>query len=112
MFPVAWTLMERRTTECYVDVLRELLREVPRLQPPVILGDYEPAIRAAVPAVFLHSSFQGCNTHYNRVIIVNSFFHFEISIKKLLFDLNNVLITLIVIVISYMINITYTNISE
>ena len=67
MFPVAWALMEGKTTQAYYDVLQKFNTEFPEIQPLTINGDYKSAFRSAALQVYNTANFQGCHTHYHRV---------------------------------------------
>lgn len=58
--------MEGRTAEIYIEVLKKIT-EIVKLDPAIVISDFEKAERKALQTVFPNAKISGCFFHYSQV---------------------------------------------
>ncbi|KAK3925120.1 UvrABC system protein C [Frankliniella fusca] len=70
LYPVAYALMTRRTTDAYEAVLRCVCRHVDGMQTPAdLMADFEPALRGAFRRVWPDVDVKGCWFHFGQAVL-------------------------------------------
>ncbi|XP_065200447.1 uncharacterized protein LOC135847809 [Planococcus citri] len=75
MYMVAWAVMRRRNTICYVEVFRALQRVVQNMLPRIVITDFELALQRAVRIVWPLAQLLGCYFHYVQALRRNRAAH-------------------------------------
>ncbi|XP_052130167.1 uncharacterized protein LOC127751125 [Frankliniella occidentalis] len=70
LYPVAYALMTRRTTDAYEAVLRCICNHVPGIQRPAsLMADFEPALRSGFRRVWPEIEVHGCWFHFGQAVL-------------------------------------------
>ncbi|XP_071642158.1 uncharacterized protein [Temnothorax longispinosus] len=70
-FPIVYAIMEGRTTNNYIDVLRKVTGVI-KIVPEVAIADFEKAERKALQTVFPNVQVRGCFFHYSQALVHNA----------------------------------------
>lgn len=60
--------MNRKTPECYMAVFRFIEKKLLKLEPFIVMTDYEDGLRKAVKKCWPNVSIRGCWWHYKRAV--------------------------------------------
>ncbi|XP_071653940.1 uncharacterized protein [Temnothorax longispinosus] len=70
-FPIVYTIMEGRTTDNYIDVLRKVTNVV-KIAPDLAIADFEKAEQKALQTIFPNVKVIGCFFHYSQALVHNA----------------------------------------